>query len=141
MKVGFTGTRNGMTQAQRDGVAAALLALNPTEFHHGDCVGADAEVVMLLWQLFPSCRVVSHPPVDDRLRARAASNFIMPPAPYLARNRNIVNATDILIGTPSTPTPQRKGGTWYTIRYAAPKRRVIRIYPNGRREDTTPKPM
>jgi hypothetical protein len=43
MKVGFTGTRKGMTPQQRVAFAELVITLRPTQAHHGDCVGADAE--------------------------------------------------------------------------------------------------
>jgi len=43
MRVGFTGTSQGMTRPQQEAVAALLLDPVPNEAHHGNCVGADAE--------------------------------------------------------------------------------------------------
>lgn len=43
MKIGFTGTRYGMTASQKEEFARLINSLNVTEFHHGGCVGADEE--------------------------------------------------------------------------------------------------
>ena len=43
MIVGFTGTQRGMTETQRSVVHALLACLPVVTFHHGDCIGADAE--------------------------------------------------------------------------------------------------
>lgn len=44
MVIGFTGTRHGMTNAQRDTVLKLLSEkLTPSSAVHGDCVGADAD--------------------------------------------------------------------------------------------------
>jgi uncharacterized protein YyaL (SSP411 family) len=43
MVVGFTGTREGMTDAQQASVLRLLLELDPHGIHHGDSVGADAQ--------------------------------------------------------------------------------------------------
>ena len=43
MKLGFTGTRRGMTSDQQIRVTLLVAELGPKEAHHGDCVGADAE--------------------------------------------------------------------------------------------------
>ena len=42
MRVGFTGTREGLTSAQRDALREVLRALAPSVLAHGDCVGSDA---------------------------------------------------------------------------------------------------
>ena len=49
MKVGITGTRMGMNEHQFDGVQELLTKLYEAgaEFHHGDCVGVDAEAALL----------------------------------------------------------------------------------------------
>ena len=41
MKIGFTGTRDGMSIRQLV-VLRTQFAKHATEFHHGDCIGADA---------------------------------------------------------------------------------------------------
>lgn len=57
MKLGFTGTRNGMSPAQRIKITEILSSLlsKITEFHHGCCVGADHKVVDVI------CNIVSPP--------------------------------------------------------------------------------
>lgn len=35
MRIGFTGTRDGMTKIQADVVAACVRELRPSELHHG----------------------------------------------------------------------------------------------------------
>lgn len=40
-RLGFTGTRRGMTDAQKTRVAQESAPF--AEVHHGDCVGADAD--------------------------------------------------------------------------------------------------
>ena len=47
MKLGFTGTQYGMTAKQLSAVGQLLdkarTGFIRSEFHHGDCIGADAE--------------------------------------------------------------------------------------------------
>jgi len=116
MKVGFTGTRSGMTEAQRREVTALLVRLETEQLHHGDCIGADADAHAIARSL--DIAVVLHPPSDPKARAfceGAASEH--PPKAYLTRNKAIVAETDVLIATPWGPE-QRRSGTWATIRHA-----------------------
>jgi hypothetical protein len=52
------------------------------------------------------------------------------PKSFFARNRDIVDETDMLIAT--LATKKETGGTWYTINYSRKqkKHRVI-VYPDG----------
>ena len=56
------------------------------------------------------------------------------PRQYHERNRNIVDATDILVATPKENKGDiYRGGTWYTINYAVSKGKpVYIIWPDGR---------
>ena len=56
------------------------------------------------------------------------------PKSFFARNRDIVDETDIWIATPATK--KEMGGTWYTINYShkQKKHRVI-VYPDGSIEE------
>lgn len=135
MKVGFTGTREGMTSAQADAFAALILQLSPTEFHHGDCIGSDDQAANLVHvALADGCEIVCHPPSDGKLRAfntRHGKN-IRQPFSYLTRNRNIVGQTELLIACPKEACWQPRGGTWYTVDHAMKKGKPVRIiYPDG----------
>lgn len=135
MKIGFTGTRHGMTLQQRAHVeamlAGALVADASSEFHHGDCVGADVQAAQLAFDL--GFRVVAHPPIKTALRAYFLDvHETREPASYTARNRAIVDGTELLIGCPPTKEHQPFGGSWMTIDYARRcGKRVIVIAPDG----------
>jgi predicted Rossmann fold nucleotide-binding protein DprA/Smf involved in DNA uptake len=117
MQVGFTGTRDGMTRDQTVIVATILVELGTTWFHHGDCVGADAEAHALA--LATNARVVIHPPADEEHRARCQGSTVMlAPLTHFARNRAIVTDTKALVAAPKLMQEMPKGGTWYTINYA-----------------------
>lgn len=117
MIIGFTGTRQGMSIEQRDTLKAELVRRKPAEFHHGDCVGADAEAHAIALALGIS--VVIHPPLNNARRAFCkGARAVLPPEDYHARNHAIVNACSFLIATPKEMEAKKKGGTWYTIRYA-----------------------
>ena len=130
-RVGFTGTRNGMTEAQKEAVRRELRGADT--FHHGDCVGADAEAHRIARvQRIP---VVIHPPVDQAHRAFCEDyDGMHPQKTHFARNRDIVDACDVLIATPwqtREPVPS-KGGTWYTVGYARKKQKpIVIVWPDG----------
>lgn len=128
--VGFTGTRAGMTDAQKITVGYMLADPRITHVHHGDCVGADAEFHKLARE--NDLKVLISPPTDDRLRAYCQGDYVAEPLGYLTRNKVIVSASDYLIATPKEMTEQPKGGTWYTVRHArSKKKRVAIVWPDG----------
>lgn len=119
MRLGFTGSREGMTPHQVDGVMNFITEYenNITEVHHGDCVGADEEFDALCIAHLPNAKRCIHPPRDPKLRAwcQATGATTYEPAEYHMRNRTIVKMSDRLL---CTPRRQQGGGTWYTIYYA-----------------------
>lgn len=108
MKVGFTGTREGMSVAQMTQMNYLLAVLKHAdqavgrtpEFHHGGAEGADTQA------------------------ARAAQSGGYQTLVYeagadpLRRNRDIVNEVDVLIAAPRTDKEELRSGTWATVRYA-----------------------
>lgn len=118
MKIGFTGTREGMSQHQKEQFALKLYELNPTEFHHGDCEGADADAHDIVRMFFPHVRIIVYPPKSDYRRAFKQGDETKEPEEYLNRDMNIVLAVDYLIGAPKTDNEVTRSGTWTTIRYA-----------------------
>lgn len=117
MRVGFTGTREGMSQHQKEQFALKIYDLNVTEFHHGDCIGADADAHDIVRAIFPHIKIVIHPPDKTRTQAFKDGDESRIPAPYITRDRAIVRDTEYLIGAPLGPEIMRSG-TWTTIRYA-----------------------
>lgn len=138
--IGFTGTRHGMTPQQMaivsyviGRIVVAHVGRVPFTAHHGDCVGADAQFHDLCRQR--DFRVVSHPPTDQTHRAHKVVDESWPPAPYLRRNRAIVNVSQFMIATPAEATEQTRGGTWSTVRYARKCDRPLALcLPDGRVE-------
>ncbi len=148
MRVGFTGTREGLTIRQgwklqdwffypRDGGEPRV----PIELHHGCCVGADGEFVTHMMR----ARVGG---TDDRMYAAfhahpsdmpgmtdegalALSDAQYCPKPPLDRNHDIVDACDVLFACPKGPEEQRSG-TWATVRFARRQGKSIVIFwPDG----------
>ena len=131
MKVGFTGTRAGMNDYQKNQVENLLYAtMNPfdiTEVHHGDCIGADTDFHNMCLGFLP---IVIHP---SNLLTRAwnegAVRILEPKAP-LVRDRDIVDSIDVLIATPRQCYEITRSGTWATVRYARKMHKLIYIiYP------------
>lgn len=141
MKIGFTGTQLGTTQAQRFTLMGIMHPLREVEFHHGDCIGADFEAhnlaVMHIWD------IVIHPPLNPVKRAFSEKRgsfslgkiTVFEPKDYIPRNHDIVDDTDMLIATPKEFEEQLRSGTWATVRYARKQhKKIIIIYPDGRKE-------
>lgn len=140
MKVGFTGTRKGMTDAQKREVRAQLVLLRPypnpgytLEAHHGDCVGADVDFGLIAHEL--SYLVKTHPATDTgSWRANSYADEVLAARPALARNRDIVNASEVVLATPKGFYEEFRGsGTWAAIRYAKLRyKHFAVVYPDGR---------
>lgn len=117
VSVGFTGTQQGMTPRQKEELRELLIALNPVAFHHGDCIGADAEAHEIVLSL--GIEITIHPPHYSGKRAFCKrAQFVHPTAEYLQRNRDIVDDTSHLIAAPKTAQEELRSGTWATVRYA-----------------------
>lgn len=129
--VGFTGTQQGMTPEQKATLSECLrlyLVINKNNdmhFHHGDCIGADAEAHDIAASLGYTIHI--HIPTIESKRAFCKPGIVYPPAPYLERNHAIVDACNILYATPKEYVEQLRSGTWATIRYAKKQDCPIRI--------------
>jgi len=127
-EAGFTGTRGGLKVAQADALREVLQGV--TRLHHGDCVGADAEAYAMARQ--QGTPTEGHPPSNYGLRAFTMNDRDHLPAPYLVRNRAIVDATDELIACPGKMQENVRSGTWATIRHArATGKPITIIWPTG----------
>jgi len=139
IKIGFTGTQNGMTFIQKRNI---LKFLNGTsndiiEFHHGDCIGADSECHGIInnFNKFykTNVKIIIHPPINESKRAFCKGDIILPKDEYLNRNKHIVDSIDLLFVAPKELHEQLRSGTWSTYRYAKNKKHkpVIIFYPDG----------
>ena len=132
MKVGITGTRMGMNEHQFAGVQELLTKLYEAgaEFHHGDCVGVDAEAAVLAKEL--GYKIIGHPgPGEDGLRAFVECDESKEPASHFKRNRTIVDECDVLIVVPLQNEHQSRGGTWYTHDYAVKTEKQFTVFYPG----------
>ena len=130
MKVGITGTREGMNQKQAKQVYEFLSQFPAgTEFHHGDCKGVDCQAALIAKNL--NFKIVCHPPLSSEMQGFFGGDEVREKLGYLARDRNVVDETDTLIVVPLHDEWQPKGGTWYTHDYAIKKGKPVTIfYPN-----------
>lgn len=131
--IGFTGSQGGMTTPQLRAFIREIETESTwsTTFHHGDCIGADATADALARAL--DLRIHIHPPLIRTKQANCwrKGDTRSRPKPYLNRNHDIVQASKLLIATPSGPEKLRSG-TWATIRRARYKGIPITIiWPDG----------
>ena len=133
MRLGFTGTREGMTDLQRERVAELLYQNRPAVVHHGDCIGADSQFhdsVLLLPQL---TWIEVHPSTLTKFRAYRKANVVHPVKPPKDRNRDIVRSSELLYAAPkTTPAESPRSGTWQTVRLMLSfQKPVTVIWPDG----------
>lgn len=127
MILGFTGTRRGLSEKQRDQLCFVLSALRTrvNEFHHGGAVGADQEAMTMARQL----RYVIHwhpSTLNDLTYDRDYADDVWHDTwPPLVRNRHIVEACDMLVAAPLVDKEELRSGTWATVRYA---RQAVKPY-------------
>jgi hypothetical protein len=139
-----------MTSLQKLTFRDLIRGLGPEWFHHGDCIGSDADahdvvVLEIAFGLVPT-KIIGHPPTTDTerhtvLRAYKDCYELREQKPHIERNHNIVDESGLLIATPSSSTEQVRSGTWATVRYARLQfKPVYFILPNGElfREKNTP---
>lgn len=105
--IGFTGTRKGMTSKQKVALLQILEREQPQEFHHGDCLGADADAHRIA--MARGIDVILHPPANPRYRAFCKKNVtvVRPPLPFLDRNHAIVDEVEMMVATPGEVQEQR----------------------------------
>lgn len=118
--VGFTGTRKGMSDLQKERLETLLWALTScgaqVELHHGDCIGADEEADSIAQKCHAIIHI--HPPRIASNRAYCPGDVMYAEKSYLARNKDIVDACSLLVAAPYSNQEELRSGTWSTIRYA-----------------------
>jgi len=145
--VGFTGTQHGMTKEQNSKLKQMLIELEllygPLTLHHGDCVGADFQAHSLfhdltIQRIHKLNKVEIYPSSILTKRAHSDRKYgdinlvIHSTKSPLARNKDIVGASNVLIAAPQGRHEEQRSGTWATIRYARAARLPhYIIYPDG----------
>lgn len=140
--IGFTGTRTGMTDQQKEVVRKCLkhfLSAKTIELEHvihGDCIGADAQFSAIATALHVPVWVRPSNIEDTRAHSPNIAVTYPPEAP-LDRDKKIVSDAHIMIATPKQFKPLMRSGTWTTIRYTIKASKggclkpLIVIYPDG----------
>ena len=134
MKIGFTGTRDGMTNEQKRTLASILSWYasreNAERFVHGACIGADGQAATIAKNL--AYTTVARPSNIEGMQTSVRSDINLHSQRPLDRNKDIVKTTDLLIACPRETEEVQRSGTWSTIRYALTLLKpVIIIYPDG----------
>lgn len=138
MRLGVTGTVKGATLAQAVKLWEIMASCEFRQISHGDAVGVDAlahraalaarEFHQTSWP-----RIILHPPINESRRAFSKdADEVRNPKGYLARDKSIVEESDMLIAVPDTAHERVRSGTWTTVRYARKLHLfIIRINPDG----------
>jgi hypothetical protein len=119
-RLAWTSTKKGMTERQKNRLRFVLTNAKDriAEFHHGDCIGGDAEAHDIAADILGVDKIWIHPGSNPRLRAYKKSPHILPPDDNLDRNRTMVRICDGLLAAPETKEEVIRSGTWMTIREA-----------------------
>jgi hypothetical protein len=134
----FTGTRKGMTAAQRRTLRARFMGAllgngkRPERVHHGRCVGGDEDVHDLL--LSARIPVETWPGHIPELRAPClGADVDHEPMDCIERNHVMVDLCSVLLAAPAGYAEAKQSGTWATIRYGVKQgKRVWIVWPDGR---------
>jgi hypothetical protein len=133
VRIGITGTRNGLSEYQKYQLQILIGVCTEAErLVHGDCVGADTEVAMAFKQRFgDGVLVVARACNIESARANCEANDIVLPAkPPMDRNDDIVADSDVLLAFPKENYEVLRSGTWATVRRAKKARKpVFMVYP------------
>lgn len=133
--IGFTASQKGMTDVQKDRLWT-LVGHRQFYFHHGDCVGGDAEADAIVRRAPGLYGVIMHPCNITEKRAYCAPRYphdvVREARDPLDRDDDIVREAECLIAASKTPGPVLRSGTWATIRRAVDaKKPVCVLLPDG----------
>lgn len=133
VKLGFTGSRDGMTNTTKEIFNKFINTIEVEEFHHGDCIGADKDSHDIISTYNVATYI--HPPTNSSARAFCSNGnikTIFKEKDYIKRNHDIVDSCDILLACPNSKQEVLRSGTWSTIRYAKKlSKPIIIFYPDG----------
>lgn len=134
IKIGFTGTRHGLKQEQKNQIISVLDEYDNIIVSHGDCVGSDTDFHNLCVNYkntHPNKTITIHiyPPDNSKLRAFNQGDLLMNVKPYLERNSDIIKNSSIIIACPLDKNKEElRSGTWSTIRKARKQNLMLYIF-------------
>lgn len=129
-KIGITGTRLGMSEQQKKKFLDLIAELKPDVFIDGCCIGVDEECFLLVKEMEiqtvgrPGYSALTNESINLN-RSQYQRDIMHPSKTHFARNRDIVDESDIMIAIPYELNG--KGGTNYTIDYAIKRRKPLFI--------------
>jgi hypothetical protein len=134
LDVGFTGTQQGMSPAQKKMLRAVLTMFPKSRFHHGVCIGADEQADEIAYEM--GFKMHLHPPTKKdkiaKLPRSLSQDVVYEAKPYLKRNEDIARV-DVLIACPKEYEMKQFSGTWSTVRRAQWQNTfaIVVIWPDG----------
>lgn len=131
MKLSFTGSRQGMTKAQKKAFGYLLYERGVLSLTHGDCIGADADAHHIAMEAGAEVRKRPCNIETQRAFTEGGETVADPEAP-LSRNKKIVDDGEELVACPASYQEELRSGTWATIRYAKKSHKPTTIiWPDG----------
>lgn len=130
-----------MTIMQLQRFQSLMCATAFSEFHSGDCVGADDQAYRLVdhWRYLQGMKIKlhGHPCNIDPQRAWNEYDVEHEVKAPLVRNRDIVDCSDVIYAAPKEyEEKMRKSGTWATMRYAVRQQKdLVVVWPDGTFEE------
>jgi hypothetical protein len=134
------GNHHGITVGQKMSFKKMLRTCEHrlTDVCHGDGVGVEAESHAIVREHFRQrVRIHIFPPEDDELRAHCGNEDgeevrVYNPTSYLRREKDMLNASNVVIALPFESNEKVRSVTWASIRHArASGRFLCIIYPDG----------
>lgn len=132
-ETGFTGSQHEPSRRQLAWLRRQMQCVE--RLHHGACIGSDWRAHRAA--LAAGVPITIHPPTKtDKMMALEQHPLVtvLPPEPYLDRNKTIVRQVARLLALPDGHERVRSG-TWSTVRFAVRLGVPVSIcYPDGKVE-------
>jgi hypothetical protein len=131
--LGISGSRNGCSLVQFEAIRSILSQKAYHTLNTGCCLGVD-ELVSVQAYFAHTMRIIAFPPRTETFISRITLDLAddtHDPDEYLARNRNIVRNSELMLFVPKS-FHDDNSGTWYTMKYATHLTKKMKIFwPTG----------